>query len=162
MLTSNSEQNLIEGILKNGPSALENALVDSISPNLEKYLQRCLDEHLDYPTPILNLPEGRDWFVPKKYQEMDIEQFLIDLAKTDEEISRVREELNLYKKHNMIDVLKSMKYIVDTLRENNIVWGVGRGSSVSSYCLYLIGIHKINSIKYDLPISEFFKGEENG
>jgi DNA polymerase III alpha subunit len=162
MLISNSEQNLIEGILKNGISALDNALVDSISPNLEKYLQRCLDEHLDYPTPILNLPEGRNWFVPKKYQEMDIEQFLIDLAKTDEEISRVREELDLYKKHNMIDVLKSMKYIVDTLRENNIVWGVGRGSSVSSYCLYLIGIHKINSIKYDLPISEFFKGEENG
>jgi DNA polymerase III alpha subunit len=64
-----------------------------------------------------------------------------------------------YKKHNMVDVLKAMKYIVDTLRANNLVWGVGRGSSVSSYCLYLIGIHKIDSIKYNLPISEFFKGE---
>ena len=55
-----------------------------------------------------------------------------------------------------------MKYVVDTLRDNNIVWGVGRGSSVSSYVLYLIGIHKIDSVKYALPIDEFFKGEQNG
>jgi DNA polymerase III alpha subunit len=50
-----------------------------------------------------------------------------------------------------------MKYIVDTLRKNQIVWGVGRGSSVASYALYLIGVHKIDSVKYDLPIGEFFK-----
>jgi DNA polymerase III alpha subunit len=62
----------------------------------------------------------------------------------------------------MIPVLTTMKYVVDTLRANNIVWGVGRGSSVSSYVLYLIGIHKIDSVKYDLPIDEFFKGEQNG
>jgi DNA polymerase III alpha subunit len=55
-----------------------------------------------------------------------------------------------------------MKYIVDTLRANNIVWGVGRGSSVASYVLHLIGVHKIDSIKYSIPIEEFFKGEING
>jgi DNA polymerase III alpha subunit len=55
-----------------------------------------------------------------------------------------------------------MKYIVDTLRANNIVWGVGRGSSVASYVLHLIGVHKIDSIKYNIPIEEFFKGETNG
>jgi DNA polymerase III alpha subunit len=57
----------------------------------------------------------------------------------------------------MIPVLKTMKYIVDTLRKNNVVWGVGRGSSIASYALFLIGIHKIDSIKYDIPITEFFK-----
>jgi DNA polymerase III alpha subunit len=62
----------------------------------------------------------------------------------------------------MVDVLKAMKYLVDTLRANNVVWGVGRGSSVASYALYLIGVHKIDSIKYNLPIEEFFKGEQNG
>jgi DNA polymerase III alpha subunit len=55
-----------------------------------------------------------------------------------------------------------MKYIVDTLRANNVVWGVGRGSSVASYVLHLIGVHKIDSVKYDIPIEEFFKGEQNG
>jgi DNA polymerase III alpha subunit len=62
----------------------------------------------------------------------------------------------------MIIVLKAMKYLVDTFRENNIVWGVGRGSSVASYALYLIGVHKVDSVKYELPITEFFKGEQNG
>jgi len=62
----------------------------------------------------------------------------------------------------MYDVLHVMKYIVDTLRANNILWGVGRGSSVASYVLFLIGIHKVDSIKYNLPIEEFFKGDNNG
>ena len=59
----------------------------------------------------------------------------------------------------MVMVLKTMKYIVDTLRKHDVVWGVGRGSSVASYALYLIGVHKIDSVKYNLPIDEFFKGE---
>jgi len=52
-----------------------------------------------------------------------------------------------------------MKYVVDTLRSNSIVWGVGRGSSVASYVLFIIGVHKIDSVKYKLAINEFFKGE---
>jgi DNA polymerase III alpha subunit len=50
-----------------------------------------------------------------------------------------------------------MKYLVDTLRKNIIVWGVGRGSSVASYILYLIGVHRIDSLYYDLDIAEFLK-----
>lgn len=61
----------------------------------------------------------------------------------------------------MIPILKTMKFIVDTLRANNIVWGVGRGSSVASYALYLMGVHRVDSVKYNLPINEFFKGEYN-
>jgi DNA polymerase III alpha subunit len=82
---------------------------------------------------------------------------LYGLCETDEQRDRVSQELELYIKHGMYDVLHVMKYIVDTLRANNIVWGVGRGSSVASYVLYLIGVHKVDSIKYKLPIEEFFK-----
>jgi DNA polymerase III alpha subunit len=57
----------------------------------------------------------------------------------------------------MFDLLFYLKYLVDTMRENKIVWGVGRGSSVASYVLYLIGVHKIDSIKYELDINEFLK-----
>jgi DNA polymerase III alpha subunit len=62
----------------------------------------------------------------------------------------------------MMDMLFFIKYLVDTLRKNKIIWGVGRGSSVASYVLYLIGVHKVDSIKYNLPIEEFFKGDQNG
>jgi DNA polymerase III alpha subunit len=50
-----------------------------------------------------------------------------------------------------------MCYLVDFMRENKIVWGVGRGSSVASYVLYLIGVHKIDSIQYDLDWTEFLR-----
>ena len=57
----------------------------------------------------------------------------------------------------MYNLLRYMCYLVDFMRENNIVWGVGRGSSVSSYVLFLIGIHKVNSIQYDLDYKEFLR-----
>jgi DNA polymerase III alpha subunit len=66
-------------------------------------------------------------------------------------------ELSMFIHHNLIDVLKYLKYLVDTMRSNNVVWGVGRGSSVASYCLYLLDVHKIDSLKYDLDIKEFLK-----
>jgi len=43
------------------------------------------------------------------------------------------------------------------LRKNNIVWGVGRGSSVASYVLFLLGVHKIDSMYYELSVDEFLK-----
>lgn len=97
------------------------------------------------------------WFMPDEYKKLDIADFLLDQCQTKEQEDRVIDELALYFQYNMIDVLKYCKYLVDTMRENNIVWGVGRGSSVASYCLYLLGIHKIDSIKFDLDINEFLK-----
>ena len=70
---------------------------------------------------------------------------------------RVEKEIFLFKKHNMLDVLKFLKFLIETMRNNQILWGVGRGSSVASYCLYLLGIHKVDSIKYELSITEFLK-----
>lgn len=99
------------------------------------------------------------WFMGEYYKEMDIAKWLVERCTTQEELDRVAEELILFVQHDMIDVLKYLKYLVDTMRYHNIVWGVGRGSSVASYCLFLIGVHKVNSIKYKLDIHEFLKGE---
>lgn len=97
------------------------------------------------------------WFMPKSYYELDIAQYVINLCDTNEELLRVEEELLLYQKKNLFNLLRYLKYLVDTCRKHNIVWGVGRGSSVASFVLFLIGVHKINSLHYDLPINEFFK-----
>ena len=67
------------------------------------------------------------------------------------------EELAEFKKRNMYPLLQFLVYLVDFMRENNIVWGVGRGSSVASYVLYAIGIHKINPIQYGLDWREFLR-----
>jgi DNA polymerase III alpha subunit len=73
------------------------------------------------------------------------------------EWARVTEEFEEFKRRDMLPLLQYMIYLVDYMRENNIVWGVGRGSSVASYVLYLIGVHRINSIQYDLDWTEFLR-----
>ena len=97
-----------------------------------------------------------DWFMPKDYCPNLIEH-LYGLCTTNEQRDRVNLELELFIKNNMMDILFYCKYLVDTMREHNILWGVGRGSSVASYVLYLIGVHKIDSLKYNLDIQEFLK-----
>ena len=95
--------------------------------------------------------------MPDYYQRLDIEKYLIEKCKTSQEIERVEQELIEYESRQMYNLLRYMCYLVDFMRENNIVWGVGRGSSVSSYVLFLIGIHKVNSIQYDLDYKEFLR-----
>ena len=97
------------------------------------------------------------WSMPKEYQEIDIAQWVLNKCKTQEELQRVGDELLLYQERNLFNLLRQLKYMVDTWRENGVVWGVGRGSSVASYVLYLIGVHRINSIYYDLNVQEFLR-----
>lgn len=96
------------------------------------------------------------WFMPKNYCSNLLED-LYNKCINQEQKNRVTQELELYMQYGMIDLLFYLKYLVDKMRENNIVWGVGRGSSVASYVLYLIGVHRIDSIKYNLDIREFLK-----
>lgn len=97
-----------------------------------------------------------NWFMPEEYYP-NLVEMLYGLCNTDEQRDRVTKELELFIQHGMFDLLFYLKYLVDTMKENNIVWGVGRGSSVASYVLFLMGIHKIDSIKYNLDIHEFLK-----
>ena len=97
------------------------------------------------------------WHMPIEYQEMDIAKWVLDQCKNGEELQRAGDELLKFHDRNMFPLLQYLKYLVDTMRRNNIVWGVGRGSSVASYVLYLIGIHRINSLYYQLSVDEFLK-----
>lgn len=117
-------------------------------PNLKKYCE---------PTSDFDKISQNTYFIPKEYIDLDIAAYVLSCCETDEELQRAGEELLLFQKHDMFMILKYLKYLVDTMRSNNIVWGVGRGSSVASFVLFLIGVHKINSLYYDIPINEFFK-----
>jgi DNA polymerase III alpha subunit len=97
------------------------------------------------------------WFMPKEAVQENLVEMLYGMCTTEEQRKRVDEELTLFIQHGMFDLLFYLKYLIDTMREHKIVWGVGRGSSVASYVLYLLGIHKIDSIKYKLDIKEFLK-----
>lgn len=98
-----------------------------------------------------------DWWMPDSYKEMDIAAYILGLCETDAELQRCGEELLLYAERDLLDLLRYMKYLVDTMELKKVIWGVGRGSSVSSYVLYLLKVHKINSMYYKLDPREFLR-----
>jgi DNA polymerase III alpha subunit len=99
----------------------------------------------------------KNWRMPKEYKDLDIAEYVLGLCREEHELQRVGQELLLYQERDLFDLLRYLKYLVDTLRKNNVVWGVGRGSSVASYVLFLLGVHKIDSLYYNLDITEFLK-----
>ena len=122
------------------------------TPKLNKYYPLDLSKE-EFDNALQN-----DWLMPEEYKTLDIEKWIIDQCPPwDPESTRVKEELIAFKERNMLNLLRWIKYFVDTCRANNVVWGVGRGSSVASYVLYLIGVHKIDSIKYNLDWREFLR-----
>lgn len=120
-------------------------------PNLQVY------QPLDISVTEFDNNYRDNWYMPEEYKTLDIAKWVLDLCKTEEELQRAGQELILFQEREMFPLLQYCKYLVDTMRKHNVVWGVGRGSSVSSYVLFLLGIHRINSIHYDLSIDEFLK-----
>jgi DNA polymerase III alpha subunit len=133
----------------------------------EKYSSALKELDLDLPS--INTAPDREplaefdnkninnWRMPEKYYQINVLQWLLERCQNDEEKLRVQMEYDLFEKKKFIRVLQFLIYFVDTLRANNIVWGVGRGSSVASFCLFLIGVHKINPMLYNLDITEFLR-----
>jgi len=122
-------------------------------PSLTKYIPLDVEEKT-----FDGVCQG-EWFMPEEYKTLDVDAFLLGKigGKLTKEWGRCLEELEAFRERDMEDLLRYMIYLVDFMRENNIVWGVGRGSSVASYVLYLIGVHRINSIQYDLDWREFLR-----
>jgi DNA polymerase III alpha subunit len=119
-------------------------------------------ELVEYVDPKLTVEEfdnnnQSSWHIPVEYLNMDIAKYVLGKCTTEAELQRAGEELIKFQDRDMFILLKYLKYLVDTMRKHNIVWGVGRGSSVASFVLFLLEIHRINSLYYDLSIDEFLK-----
>jgi len=147
-------------------SSLNRMLVDD-TVNLEKaaVLLDCVPALINYNTLNDNNEPLEDfdrrlqqtWHMPQQYKDMDIAQHILDLCKTDAELQRCGHELLLYQERNLFDLLRFLKYLVDTMTDNQVIWGVGRGSSVASYVLYKLGVHRIDSMFYELDVEEFLR-----
>jgi DNA polymerase III alpha subunit len=161
-----SEQDIVQGLYSGKITSLDN--LNIVDTNLVEQFNQARKQNAD-PFPELEVFEQtiksledfdktnqQKWFMPDDYFP-NIVEHLYGLCNTKEEEERVSLELELFIQHGMFELLVYLKYLVDTMRSNGVVWGVGRGSSVASYVLYLLGVHKVNSIKYDLDIHEFLK-----
>ena len=157
-----NQDDLCELFLQDPTRTINNALVN-VAIDFNGFLSLENTPNLkQYQDPKLSLEEfdtinQSKWYMPKEYYDLDIAKWVLDQCKSEAELHRAGDELIKFQERNMFVLLQYLKYLVDTMRKNNIVWGVGRGSSVASFVLFLIGIHRINSLYYDLSIDEFLK-----
>lgn len=125
-------------------------LLDNI-PNLTPYITS------DISVEDFDNQKQLHWHMPDSYKNFDIAKYILEQCSNEAELQRAGDELLKFQERGMFVLLQYLKYLVDIMRENKIVWGVGRGSSVASFVLYLLGVHRINSLYYDLSIDEFLK-----
>lgn len=158
-----SDWDIVDELLKNTKLDLSHAVFSGS----KQYNQSVLDNYSEFElvaqiedtdVDLFHRHRQAQWFMPEEYQNLDIAEYLISLCKTTVELDRVADELLLYQDQNLFDLLRYLKYLVDVMQEHNIVYGVGRGSSCSSYVLYLLKVHRIDSIKYQLDVREFLRG----
>lgn len=101
------------------------------------------------------------FFTPEEYYSIDLKDFFYKKVRTDKERTRIDEELLLFDASGNTEFLRYLIYLGDVIKEHKIVIGVGRGSSVGVFLLFLIGLHKVNSLQYGLEYTDFFKIKEN-
>jgi DNA polymerase III alpha subunit len=159
-----NEQDLVSMVMRGiTVDHLRGMLVES-GVNLERasaYLQQ-VPELVEYAFTDMTVAEfdtmkKNTWHMPDEYKRLDIAEYILSLCDSDAKLQRCGEELLLFQERNLFDLLRYLKYLVDTMRSHNMIWGVGRGSSVASYVLYLLGVHRIDSMFYDLDAQEFLR-----
>lgn len=151
---------LIE-LLYNGeiPSEILYPLNDEDIKQFNKLAFENYDEVLyTLPTKLLTHTERKnDWFYPSYYDDINLKTYFYNLCTSDNEKKRVDIELNLYISKGFEKFLRCCIFLSDKIKKENWVVGVGRGSSCASYLLFLLKIHLIDSLKYNLDIEEFLK-----
>jgi DNA polymerase III alpha subunit len=111
-----------------------------------------------------------DWNIPEEYLNIDIHKYIfkkfLNMVESGQikgsnniilRYERIEKELQLYEKYDLLYLIKTIIYIIEEFNKNNVVWGTGRGSSCCSYILYVIGLHEVDSVEYNLSLDEFFR-----
>lgn len=156
------EQDLVNQIMQ-GNRKLDEYCVDrsvdlATAADILEHLP-ALIAHQDQDITVEEFDRGcqKNWHMPQSYQDLDIAELVLSLCDTDSELQRCGQELLMYQERDLFNLLRYLKYLVDVMRDNQVIWGVGRGSSVASYVLYKLGVHRIDSLHYDLDPAEFLR-----
>ena len=161
------ESDIVDLIMQGrDPLSMKNLVVDPtvdietlvhLVENPHELVTWTFPDSTDMSVPEFDYIRQSRWFMPEEYQNSDIAEYVLSLCENQEELQRAGEELLLFQQYDLFDLLRYLRYLVDVMRQNHVIWGVGRGSSVASFVLYLLGLHRINSLHYDLDPREFLR-----
>ena len=148
------EDDIIELMLLNKQAKILPRNVQSF----KTFESTCKSYGIKNPFELDSSTDDITWNMPDEYKTLNVRNYIIsNYVLNNEQTARVDLELNEFEQRNLTDLLRFLVYFIDTIRTNNIVYGVGRGSSIASYVLYLLKVHRIDSLKYNLDIKEFLK-----
>lgn len=161
------DPNALADLLLKGNKITEAFFVSEITPEVRKF-NRVAPVELGVKTGLKDI--HNDWQIPKNYKDEDLRQVImrkllveierkpqLDGDDVQERLDRSERELLMFEEFGHYPLLRALHYIIDTFIESNTVWGVGRGSSCASYILYLLGVHDVDSVEYELDINEFLR-----
>ena len=154
---------LIEAILAGVP--LTRLRTTHITPDVTSFNSKVKhDDKIKLAEDSVNL--SLRWQLPSKYVNLNIEGFILDkfqefgknLSTEDLEIAskRVLDELDEIDRRGLSNLFKTIVYVIDKFKEENVIWGVGRGSSCASYILFILGLHSVDCLRYEIDFNEFF------
>lgn len=140
--------------------------VDKLTPEITQYNRTVgISDRLLIKT--INGPLSVDWVLPESIMNLNLLEYFssahailaADMDESEIEAREVRlvQELNRYSALGFDYVLRALIWVISMLTKRNIVWGVGRGSSVASYALYIIGVHDVDSFAYELDVDQFLR-----
>lgn len=109
-----------------------------------------------------------EWQLPDSYKNLDVQERVFNeffkrlpslkysAEQEDIAVRRLADEVNEVETRGMMDFMRTIVYVLDTFRTKDIVWGVGRGSSCACYILFVLGLHVVDCVRYEVPMNEFF------
>lgn len=163
--TNQVDPDMVPELFLNGVKP-ENVAVNYFNSDIKKF--NTLSEIQIEANKSANKPFSYEWDVPHTYLALELTEYVetklalflnekqFDKAEQEKYILRLKTELKYVEQYDMGKLFRTLVYVLDTLKSSNTVWGVGRGSSCASLILFLIGIHKVDPVKFGIPATEFF------
>jgi DNA polymerase III alpha subunit len=141
--------------------------VTELTPEVEQF--NALVSQFDRISDGLNETVVYDltWQLPEPYLSLDVVEHVqvvfgerlpglaYNSAQTELAITRVARELEEFETRGLNELLRTIIYVLARFKETGQVFGVGRGSSCASFILFLLGLHVVDPIKFDVPLEEF-------
>lgn len=107
-----------------------------------------------------------DWIMPQEYRALDLELF--SYKKLEEYVSkkhihdfkkyqdRLQLEIAEIERRQLGNIVRCVIFALDRMKESGSIWGVGRGSSCASLVFFLVGLHAVDPVLYNISHLEFF------
>jgi len=158
-----SAEEYINFFKKYHPEFPQNKVIEAIA-NTEKYLG---NEKIEMETDQCIFPKID---IPPQYKDdLDYIRHLLwnsmkekGLDKKPEYIERVKEELEIMNNDGFVPYFLVLYDVFNWCRQNNVMTGPGRGSGAGCLMNYLLGITRIDPLKFELQFDRFYNAGRKG